>query len=160
MVSHVSTFVSRRFEELHALLNARGYLLDFSGREPPRWEDDPPLGLVHMRGVLLPGADEDEDADPDERITFTLTERWSEHPVGEAQEREGLYLCTYSYHGQAGVVRVRYEFDPDGHPEIPYHRHPPGEPDHVRQPAQPTSPETALGYIEALIAAERAAGRL
>jgi hypothetical protein len=82
VVSHVSTFVSRRFEELHALLNARGYLLDFSGRELPRWEDDPPLGLVHMRGVLLPGANEDEDADPDERITFTLTERWSEHPVG------------------------------------------------------------------------------
>jgi hypothetical protein len=159
-VSHLSTFVSRRFEELHALLNARGYLLDFGGRELPRWEDDPPLGLVHMRAVLLPGADEDEDADPDERISFTLTERWSEHPVSEAQEREGLYLCTYSYHGQAGAARVRYEFDPDGHPENPYHCHPPGGPDRVRQPAGPTSPETALDQFEALVATERAAGRL
>lgn len=159
-MSHISTFVSRRFEELHALLNARGYLLDFGGRELPRWEDDPPLGLVHMRAVLLPGADDDEDADPDERISFTLTERWSEHPVGEAQEREGLYLCSYSYHGQAGVARVRYEFDPDGHPEVPYHRHPPGGPDHVRQPAGPTNPEAALDELEALIATERAAGRL
>jgi hypothetical protein len=159
-VSHVSTFISRRFEELHALLNARGYLLDFGGREIPRWEDDPPLGLVHMRAVLLPGADENEDADPDERISFTLTERWSEHPLDEAQDREGLYLCSYSYHGQAGVAQVRYEFDPDGHPELPYHRHPPGEPDHVRQPAGPTSPETALDQLEALIATERAAGRL
>ena len=88
-MSHLSTFISRRFEELHALLNGRGYLLDFGGREPPRWEDDPPLGLIHMRAVLLPGADEDEDedADPDERISFTLTERWSEDPVGEAKER-------------------------------------------------------------------------
>jgi hypothetical protein len=159
-VSHVSTFVSRRFEELHAFLNARGYLLDFGGRELPRWEDDPPLGLVHMRAVMLPAADEDEDADPDERISFTLTERWSEYPVGEAREREGLYLSTYSYHGQAGVARVRYEFDPDGHPEVPYHCHPPGEPAHVRQPAGPTSPEAALDELEALVAKERAAGRL
>jgi hypothetical protein len=159
-VSHISTFVSRRFEELHALLNARGYLLDFSGRELPRWEDDPPLGLVQMRALLLPGADEDEDADPDERISFTLTERWSEQPVGEAQEREGLYLCAYSYHGQAGAARARYEFDPDGHPEVPYHCHPPGEPDHVRQPTRPVSPETALDELGALTDYERAAGRL
>ena len=112
MVSHLSTFVPRRFEELHALLNARGYLLDFGGRNLPRWEDDPPLGLIHMRAVLLPGADEDEDedADPDERISFTVTERWSEHPVSEAQNREGLHLCSYSYHAQAGLARVRYEF--------------------------------------------------
>jgi hypothetical protein len=159
-MSHISPFVSRRFEELHALLNARGYLLDFSGRELPRWEDDPPLGLVHIRAVLLPGADEDEDADPDERISFTLTERWSEHPVGEAQEREGLYLCGYSYHGQASGARVRYDFDPDGHPEVPYHHHPPGEPDHVRQPTRPTTPEAVLDELEALIENERAAGRL
>jgi hypothetical protein len=159
-VFHLSTFVARRFEELHALLNARGYLLDFSGRELPRWEDDPPLGLVHMRAVLLAGADEDEDAEPDERVTFTLTERWSEHPVGDAQQREGIYLCTYSYHGQAGLARVRYEFDPDGHPELPYHRHPPGELDRVRRPAGPTSPETVLDELEAMIATERAAGRL
>jgi hypothetical protein len=159
-VPHISTFISRRFDELHALLNARGYLLDFSGRERARWEDDPPLGLVHMRAVFVPDADVDEDADPDERISFTLTERWSEYPVGEAQEREGLYLTTYSYHGQAGAARVRYEFDPDGHPELPYHRHPPGEPDNVRQPAGPTAPETALDELEALIDSERAAGRL
>jgi hypothetical protein len=159
-VFHLSTFVARRFEELHALLNARGYLLDFRGRELPRWEDDPPLGLVHMRAVLLAGADEDEDADPDERVTFTLTERWSEYPVGDAQQREGIYLCTYSYHGQAGLARVRYEFDPDGHPELPYHCHPPGELDRVRRRAGPTSPETVLDELEAMIAAERAAGRL
>lgn len=55
---------------------------------------------------------------------------------------------------------VRYEFDPDGHPEFPYHRHPPGEPDHVRQPAEPISPETALVELEALTASERAASRL
>ena len=159
-MSHLSTFVSRRFEELHALLNARGYLLDFSGRELPRWEDDPPLGLVHMRALLLPDADEDEDADPDERISFTLTERWSEHHLGDAQEREGLYLVTYSYHAQAGAVRVRYEFDPDRHPEVPYHRHPRGEPDHVRRPAGPIAPEAVLSEFEVLIDNERAAGRL
>lgn len=159
-MSHISTFVSRRFEELHAILNASGYLLDFSGREHPRWEDDPPLGLIHMRAVLLPNADEDEDAEPDERITFTLLERWSEHPLPDAQQREGLYLRGYSYHGQAGDARLRYEFDPDGHPESPYHLHPPGAPDHVRQQGQAIPPETALADLAALIATERAAGRL
>lgn len=159
-MSHVSTFVSRRFEELHTLLNTRGYLLDFGGRELSRWEDDPPLGLVHMRAVLLPGANEDEDADPDERITFTLTERWSEHPIDGAQQREGLYLCSYSYHGQAGGARARCEFDPDGHPELPYHRHPPGQPEHVRQPTGPMSPEAVLDELAKLVCVEREAGRL
>ncbi len=157
---HISTFISRRFDELHALLNARGYLLDVSGWERSRWEDDPPLGLVRMRAVFVPDADVDEDADPDERITFTLIERWSEHPAHDAQQRQGLYLHTYSYHGQAGTARVRYEFDPDGHPELPYHRHPPGQPDHVRQPAGPTSPEAVLDELDALIATERTASRL
>jgi hypothetical protein len=159
-MSHISTFVSRRFEELHALLNARGYLLDFGGRESSRWEDDPPLGLVHMRAVFLPNADEDEDAEPDERITFTLLERWSEHPLPDAQQREGLYLCSYSYHGQVGSTRLRYEFDPDGHPECPYHVHPPNAPDHIRQPTQAIPPETALDNLNALIASERTARRL
>ncbi|MGH2902340.1 MAG: hypothetical protein ACRDK7_01915 [Solirubrobacteraceae bacterium] len=159
-MSHIATFVSRRFEELHALLNARGYLLDLGGRERSRWEDDPPLGLIHMRAVLLPDSDEYEDADPDERITFTLTERWSEHSDPEALEREGLYLRSYSYHAQAGDARVRCEFDPAGHPELPYHLHPPDAPEHVRRGAQPTTPETVLGELDALIATERAAGRL
>ena len=159
-MSHISTFVSRRFEELHAILNASGYPLDFSGREHPRWEDAPPLGLIHMRGVLLPNADEDEDAEPDERITFTLLERWSEHPLPDAQQREGLYLRGYSYHGQAGGARLRYEFDSDGHPESPYHLHPSGSPDHVRQPAQAIAPETVPSDLVALITTERAARRL
>ncbi len=60
---HISTFVSRRFAELHALLNARGYLLDVAGRERSRWEDDPPLGLIHMRAMLVLDADVDEDAE-------------------------------------------------------------------------------------------------
>jgi hypothetical protein len=118
-MSHISTFVSRRFEELHALLNARGYLLDFSGREHPRWEDDPPLGLIHMRAVLLPNADQDEDAEPDERITFTLLERWSEHPLPDAQQREGLYLHGYSYHGQAGDAVFATSSTPTGTPSPP-----------------------------------------
>ncbi len=157
---HISTFISRRFEELDALLNARGYLLDIGGRERARWEDDPPLGLVHMRAVFVPDADVDEDADPDERITFTLTEHWSEHPLGDAQEREGLYLCSYSYHGQAGVAGLRYDFDPDGHPECPYHLHPAGAPHDVRQPTLAVLPDVVLDELDVLIAAERAAGRL
>ncbi|HEY7953123.1 MAG TPA: hypothetical protein VID70_09040 [Solirubrobacteraceae bacterium] len=159
-MSHISTFVSRRFEELHALLNASGYLLDFSGRERSRWEDDPPLGLIHMRAVLLPDADDAEDAEPDGRISFTLVERWSEHHTMDAQEREGLYLCSYSYHGQAGDARLRHEFDPDGHPEHPYHLHPAGADDCIRQPTRPTSPETALSELAVLIVHQRTAGRL
>lgn len=49
---------------------------------------------------------------------------------------------------------------PTATPESPYHLHPPGAPDHVRQPAQAIPPETALSDLSALIATGRAAGRL
>lgn len=155
----ISAFVGRRFDELHELLNSRGLLLDFSGRERPRWEDDPPLGVIHQRAIYVPFADEDEDAEPDERITMTIVERWSDRSEPEAQEHQGHFLVTYSYHAQAGVAELRYELDPEKHPEMPYHMHPSDDPGY-RLPSGPVQVSQALDALEQLIARERAAGRL
>jgi hypothetical protein len=65
----------RRFEQLQELLFARGYPIDPGGRDPNEWRDDPPLGLVRLKGVALKG--EGEEAEPDPRITFSIAEFWS-----------------------------------------------------------------------------------
>jgi len=57
----------RRFEQLQELLFARGYLIDPGSRDPNEWRDDPPLGLVRLKGVALRG--EGDEAEPDPRIT-------------------------------------------------------------------------------------------
>jgi hypothetical protein len=62
----------RRFEQLQELLFARGYLIDPGGRDPNEWRDDPPLGLVRLKGVALRG--EGDEAEPDPRITFSIAE--------------------------------------------------------------------------------------
>jgi hypothetical protein len=136
----------RRFEQLQELFFARGYLVDPSGRDPNEWRDDPPLGLVRLKGVALKG--EDEDAEPDPRITFSVTELWSVDPVEDAVEEQGYWLAGYSHHGQVGDVSLRYCFDPQRHPEMPYHRHPPrGK---AREPWRRVSVEEALEAVDAL----------
>lgn len=108
----------RRFEQLQELLFARGYLIDPSGRDPNEWRDDPPFGLVRLKGVALKG--EGEEAEPDHRITFSITEFWSIERVEGAHREHGYWLAGYSYHGQVGDVSLRYCFDPQRHPEMPY----------------------------------------
>lgn len=112
----------RRFERLQELLFARGYLVDPGGRDPNEWRDDPPLGLVRLKGVALKG--EGEEAEPDPRITFSIAEFWSAGRVEDAQEEQGYWLAGYSYHGQVGDASLRYCFDPQRHPEMSHHRHP------------------------------------
>jgi hypothetical protein len=146
----------RRFERLQELLFARGYLIDPGGRDPNEWRDDPPLGLVRLKGVALRG--EGEDAEPDPRITFSIVELWSSDRVEDAHEEQGFWLTAYAYHGQVGGVSLRYCFDPQRHPEMPYHRHPPHS--ERRESSRLTSPAEVLDEIEALVAEEEAAGRL
>ena len=146
----------RRFEHLQELLFSRGYLIDPGGRDPNEWGDDPPLGLVRLKAVALRG--EGDDAEPDPRITFSIAELWSNDHVEDAHEEQGFWLAAYAYHGQVGDVAVRFCFDPQRHPEMPYHRHPPRRKERERW--RFTSPDEALSEVDALTAEEEAAGRL
>lgn len=146
----------RRFEQLQELLFAHGYLIDPGGRDPNEWREDPPLGLVRLKGVALKG--EGDKAEPDPRITFSIVELWSNEHVENAHEEQGFWLAAYAYHGQVGDISLRYCFDPQRHPEMPYHRHPPHSRRRERSPL--TRPEEALEEIGTLAEAEKAAGRL
>jgi hypothetical protein len=136
----------RRFEQLQELLFTRGYLIDPGSRDPNEWRDDPPLGLVRLKGVALRG--EGDEAEPDPRITVSITEFWSNDWVEGAHEEQGYWMAGYAYHGQVGNVSLRYCFDPQRHPEMPYHRHPP---DHgAREPWRQVGPEEMLEAVETL----------
>lgn len=95
-------------------------------------------------------------ADP--RITFSIAEFWSIDRVEGAHREQGYWLAGYSYHAQVGDVSLRYCFDPQRHPEMPYHRHPPGG--KGREPWRYASVEEALEGVDALAAEQRSAGRL
>ena len=90
----------RRFEQLQELLFARGYLVDPGSRDPNEWRDDPPSGLVRLKGVALQG--EGDEAEPDPRVTFNIVELWSNDRVADAHEEQGYWLAGYAYHGQVG----------------------------------------------------------
>jgi hypothetical protein len=146
----------RRFEQLQELLFAHGYLVDPGGRDPNEWHDDPPLGLVRLKGVAMRG--EGDDAEPDPRVTFSIAEFWSADRVEDAYEEHGYWLAGYAYHSQVGDVSLRYCFDPERHPEMPYHRHPPGS--EAREPWRRVSVEEALEDVNAVAAEQRRAGQL
>jgi hypothetical protein len=157
--------VPRRWEELVALLHGHGF--DIASNAHPRysneWRDAPPLGLVRIKGVWLPDGDEDED----ERVTFSLTERWSIKAADfSVVEREGLWLAGYAYNGHIasngrgdGNHNHRHDFDPIKTDDIVYHRHPFGESNEIRVPEDPISADAALEDFRAVLAEEIRAGR-
>ncbi len=148
--------VHQRFERIRDLLFERGYLIDPGARDPNEWREHPPPGLVRLKGIRLVG--EGDEAEPDSRISFSIVEFWLEEHVDGAHEEQGYWLAGYAYHGQVGELAIRYCFDPQRHPEMPYHRHPPrGE---EREPWRLVSPEEALEEVESLIAEEEEAGQL
>jgi hypothetical protein len=146
----------RRFEQLQELLFTRGYLIDPGSRDPNEWRDDPPLGLVRLKGIALRG--EGDAAEPDPRITVSITEFWSNDRVENAHEEQGYWLAGYAYHGQVSNVSLRCCFDPQRHPEMPYHRHPPNG--RAREPWRRVSPEEVLDAVETLAAEEQAIRQL
>lgn len=136
----VSSFVADRFEQLlWNTLPSRGFLFTPESRDPSEYADDPPLGRLRVKAVWVPNADDDEDADGDPSVTVSLEERWSEEAQADATEERGIWRVAYSYHGQIGDKGFRYDYDPEGHPECPYHLHPFGRPNAVREPAGPVS---------------------
>jgi len=78
--------------------------------------------------------------------------------VEVAHEEQGYWLAGYTYHGQVGELAVRCCFDPERHPEMPYHRHPPGSGE--QEQWRLVGPEETLDEVEALVAEEQAARRL
>lgn len=117
-------FAQRRYEELDALLASHGFAI--AARES-RWDersdDDPPVGYVRVHGWPL-----DERGKVDRRVTVTLTERWSpQQPTSAATEHQGHWRTEYAYvariDGVSRTTQLRYDFDPERHPEMPYHSH-------------------------------------
>jgi hypothetical protein len=135
---------------------SRGYLPAPDPRDPDEWDEkhqeDPPIGLVRLKGVRL--GLEDPDADFDDEITFSVQEFWSQSHVDGAQSEQGYYLVGYSYHAHCHGIDQRWDFDPIKHPDMPYHFHPPREVSRAREPG-PITPEDALDAFEEWMATER-----
>lgn len=148
-------FVASRFERLKDHLLVNGYALDPGSRDPNQWEElareDPPLGLVRIKGVRLVDPT-DADSAFDEQISFSIEEWWTTDHVADALDEQGYYLAQYSYHAHYHGTDQRWDFDPLRHPDEPYHFHPPGS--DVRKPGQPVTPEDALDAFEGWIAAQ------
>ena len=139
-----------------AELFSRGYAVAPDPRDPNEWDErhqeDPPTGLVRLKGVRL-GDLEDENADFDEDITFSIEEFWSPNHQEQAQSERGYYLVTYSYHAHWHGIDQRWDYDPIGHPDMPYHFHPPGQRTRLLLEG-PVSPGDALDEFERWIATE------
>ena len=140
-------FVAERFEQLRDLLFQYGYALDPGPRDPSEWHElhyeDPPTGLVRLKGIRPRDVD-DEDSDFDPEITFSIQELWSAAAEEGAQSERGYFLAAYSYHAHYHGTDQRWDFDPSGHPEMPYHRHPPSAGVQRRPVDRPITPEEAV----------------
>lgn len=153
-------FTPKRWETLEILLMASGFDLDPSPRDRNEWQADPPLGLVRLKAFWVPGANTNPDADLDERVSIQLTERWSTNRTPGALSDRGLWLASYSYNGHIDGSNLRYDFDPEGRPESPSHRHPFRSPDNTRRPCDQVTPVTVIKELLALISEEIRSGRL
>lgn len=146
-------FVAERFERLTELLFANGYAVDPGPRDPNEWHElhygDPPTGLVRIKGVRLRDP-EDEHSDLDPEITFSIEELWRVEPVAGARSERGFHLVAYSYHAHCHGIDQRWDFDPTGHPEMPYHQHPPGGGDR-RSHHGPIGPPEVIRAFDAWI---------
>ena len=53
-----------------------------------------------------------------------------------------------------------YDFDPQGHPELPSHRHPFNAPENTRRPCDQVTPVTVIKEVLAVVAGQIDNGRL
>ena len=144
-------FVAERFESLRDMLFEFGYALDPGPRDPNEWHElhyeDPPTGLVRLKGVRLTDPEDDASAfDPE--ITFSIHELWATNAVDAARRERGFYCVQYSYHGHCHGIDQRWDFDPIGHPEVPHHHHPPSSTGAPRLASGPVQPHEALSRFE------------
>ena len=156
-------FVERRYAAIEEMLTLRGFMIATATGQPSRWDErpegDPPTGLVHIRAYLR-----DEHNAPDRRVSFTATERWAARDPGfGATESQGHWRASYSYHARlestVGCREFRYDFDPQQHPEMPYHAHPERAPNQ-RQLWTPVDPADAVDRLQQMAADETEKGNL
>lgn len=159
MASDRVWLVADRFEQIKVGLLARGFAIDPGPRDPNEWDEihlnDPPTGLVRLKGVRLADLDDDDsDFDPD--ITFSVAEYWTTDLVDGAPEERGFHLAECSYHGHCHGSNLRWDFDPARHPTEPWHHHPPhqdGDP-RITTAIEPITPEQAMDDFGTWIAAQ------
>ena len=127
------TFMFDRFNWAGSLMASWGYLLH-AGRDECGWGDGadvyPPTGRLRIRA--LHALDEDLFAD---NVYFQASEWWRPKSVTGPLHERGFTLVGYSYHCQIGDGdrdRLRYDYDPLRHPEMPSHIHPLGAPNDDR----------------------------
>jgi hypothetical protein len=156
-------FVKYRYDTFEEELTWRGFVIATRDGQCSRWDErpqgDPPTGFVHVRAFLR-----DEHDQPDRRVSFTATERWAaDDPGYGAINVRGYWLAAYAYQavvaGRAGTREFRYDFDPDRHPEMPYHYHPESDPDD-RRPWGSVDPATVIDRLQQVAADEMEKGNL
>lgn len=168
--SHLHDFLGRRYDELASLLHSNGFIEaeNTSPKYPNEFQEEPLPGLVRIKGVWLPRADEEEDADELYDVTFSMTELWDFEAGPFSQvEREGLWLVGYGYNGwiagepsDSGRRNFRRDFDPDKPADEIIHRHPFGQPNHKRTPEDHLDPQQAMESFLEVVRDEVGAGRL
>ena len=134
----------RRFEQLQELLFVRGYLIDPGGRDPNEWREDPPLGLVRLKGVALRG--EGDRAEPDPRVTFNIVEFWSSDHVEKPDDRRAAGLRRHALHEEPASFARRRRGDRRMRRPTPRLPHRPGArhgPQAIRAASCPPRPQLA-----------------
>jgi hypothetical protein len=150
-------YVAERYAELQYLLSGWGYAIDPGGGRdgPSRWDDlarvEPVTGLVRIRA--LHGFESQFAND----VYVEFTEFWiPQQATGPLQVR-GNTLVSYAYHCQAGADQageLRYDYDPERHPDMPSHKHAAGK----RRPCAYLTAEGVIEDFEKLIYRRLAAG--
>jgi hypothetical protein len=126
---------------LAEMLNKWGYeVVTFSG-----WNEavaaSPLTGLVSLQGRKTIG---------EVTLVFNIREFWEDGVDSGWLVREGSSLVRYHYHGQSDKGGMRFCLYQEGHPSMPFHRHPFGF-DTPAEHADPIDVEDALAEFETTI---------
>ena len=115
-------FVQERYEQLRQLLELWGWDVVERG-QLSEWDEgrreDPVMGVVRIRGHLnWPSGG---------YVSFTIKEWWGRPPLDGPEHQQGFVLAGYHYTAQSSARQVRHCYDPERHPEAPFHVHPHGD---------------------------------
>jgi hypothetical protein len=144
LVSPGVHYTGTRYMQLAEMLNKWGYEVtphpDFSG-----WNEivaaSPLTGFVLLRG---------EKTIEDLTLVFNIREFWVEGIKSDRLVREGASLVRYHYHGQSDQGGMRFCLYEEGHPAMPFHRHPFGHNTRAEH-SDPIDVEDALDEFETAI---------
>jgi hypothetical protein len=137
-------YTGTRYMQLAQMLNKWGYEV-VPDPDLSRWTElvqaAPLTGFVALRG---------EKTIDETTFTFNIREYWEEGIQDDRTVRESASLVRYHYHGQVPEGALRFCLYEEGHPDMPFHRHPFGA-DAKAEHAEPVDPEDALAEFEAAV---------